>query len=159
MLAIFALAGFVFHSHPAACGGDAIDDQDANLAQTNVNRILLVFRGWVRHLRWHNAGLRRFCISSPKSRVFGMFSGFGGRKGRNSSGKVGTAGVPSPTLGTGSPTTRYNCCLCDRSVWRFAQDDGFEGAHSCLRATISKEKVSSSFNLSAPPATETNLML
>ena len=30
--------------------------------------------------------------------------------------------------------------------------------HPCLRATISKENLSSSFNLSAPPATETSLM-
>ena len=31
--------------------------------------------------------------------------------------------------------------------------------HSCLRTTISKENFSSSFNLRAPPATETSFML
>jgi hypothetical protein len=54
---------------PAACPTDAIDGQDVNLAQKNVNGILLVFPGGVRQvhsaidpdrldLMWHNAGLR-----------------------------------------------------------------------------------------------------
>jgi hypothetical protein len=78
MLAIFALACFLFMpgffeprrvGRPDLCATDTIDDQDVNLAQKNVNGILLVFPGCVRQMHsaidpdrvdliWHNAGLR-----------------------------------------------------------------------------------------------------
>jgi hypothetical protein len=40
-----------------------------------------------------------------------LFSGFGGRKGSNSMGKISTFGVPSAMLGTGSSTPRQQA-LC-----------------------------------------------
>jgi hypothetical protein len=38
-------------------------------------------------------------------------SGFSGREGPNSVGKIGIAGVPSATLGTGSSTPRHKGCV------------------------------------------------
>jgi hypothetical protein len=48
-----------------------------------------------------------------------LFSGFGGRKGPNSMGKISTLGVLR--LRAIKPS------VCDRSAKRFAQDDGFVG--------------------------------
>ena len=42
----------------------------------------------------------------------------GGRKGPNSVGKIGVAGVPSTTFGTGSSTPRHKAVSCDKSVRR-----------------------------------------
>jgi hypothetical protein len=42
-------------------------------------------------------------------------------------GKIGTAGVPSATFGTGSSTPRHSAVSRDKPVRRSAQDDDFVG--------------------------------